>query len=727
MSKTSAGETRAAFWRFAIVLWVLAALLVTFGLVWHPYGNDWLTRPDISRLAVPLLLLEALAVLACPVAVAGAVAHWNVRVARWVLVVGVGGTLLLVVCGLLLQAGIGRPLFARETPRLAWTVLPFATEYVRPIEIAAMLGGFAAVVAGLFAVAVLVGRQLDRPRLSAPVFVLVATGCVTVAAASSLYEPIPVVRRTTGVLFPLGPPPTKFTGTGAEQMSVRASMLRFAMEASDQQPAYEQVAIEDRVGNEQDGRLPDLVFVIAESLRADAISPATMPRVHSVAETGLWCRNHFGLGNGSVYGFFGIVSGMDLAFFPRSANWKMAYYRLLREAGYHLVYTGDDRFSMFDMERYIRPELFDSAFTNNLKDWVEQDRLAIADAVAAMEGPTRVSDKPIATMVFLNGTHTPYLFEERDVVEPDYYEKAYRGFYDQTIAPRVRARYQNAQATLDRQLAPLLRPDRLFVLVGDHGEEFYESGASTHGTQLSHWQTMTACLIAGPGVPDLETTVRTSHSDLLPTVLDLIGRPVQRSFPWMGDSILALQSNPAAAGRRIQQIATHLSNATAVLGPWTDRWLRMDRPPAKPNVGVPFQMLTDNGIGEEAVWDQPLDADSNAMSGPLDAEFAEEFSRSIVAYLGGANRWEKTPDRSGEERLPDHFATFREALRFDDAGVQVLALRLINDDPVATQPLLPDVRSLARDGDAAVRKQAAATVRALVLAAGAAPAPDEGR
>lgn len=107
----------------------------------------------------------------------------------------------------------------------------------------------------------------------------------------------------------------------------------------------------------------------------------------------------------------------------------------------------------------------------------------------------------------------------------------------------VRILYDGECASLDAEAARLIHgiraahPNTIFVLVSDHGEEFWERGGMGHGTTLHAEQLDVPFAILGPGIPArrIETPVETL--DILPTLASLLGFPPRPQ--WQGRNLLA--------------------------------------------------------------------------------------------------------------------------------------------------------------------------------------------
>jgi len=69
------------------------------------------------------------------------------------------------------------------------------------------------------------------------------------------------------------------------------------------------------------------------------------------------------------------------------------------------------------------------------------------------------------------------------------------------------------------------------ILTGDHGESLFDDGTLAHASRLSEIQTRVPFVLVGPGVPRGRVVDRpTTHLDVLPTLLRLLGVPSSSGF-----------------------------------------------------------------------------------------------------------------------------------------------------------------------------------------------------
>jgi membrane-anchored protein YejM (alkaline phosphatase superfamily) len=85
------------------------------------------------------------------------------------------------------------------------------------------------------------------------------------------------------------------------------------------------------------------------------------------------------------------------------------------------------------------------------------------------------------------------------------------------------------------------RPENTLVVVtGDHGEEFWENGFWGHTSNFTRAQAHVPFVLAGPGIERGSEQRPTSHIDLVPTLLELLGADPRERAQWsLGENLLA--------------------------------------------------------------------------------------------------------------------------------------------------------------------------------------------
>jgi arylsulfatase A-like enzyme len=127
---------------------------------------------------------------------------------------------------------------------------------------------------------------------------------------------------------------------------------------------------------------------------------------------------------------------------------------------------------------------------------------------------------------------------------------------------RLLSLYDDEIASVDAQVWTWLYRTRaeghfantIFVLFGDHGEEFLEHGKLAHGNGLNEEVLRVPLIICGPGVPKgKRVAAPVSLVDIVPTVYALLGEPVPEGLD--GIDLGPLMRGEAGARARAVRIA----------------------------------------------------------------------------------------------------------------------------------------------------------------------------
>ena len=381
-------------------------------------------------------------------------------------------------------------------------------------------------------------------------------------------------------------------------------------------------------------RKPDVLVIIAESLRHNALSPKSAPHLTRLAERSLTSELHYSGGNASELGFFGLLYGLDTLFYEQAMRWLTpAMPKLMREAGYFTAFLGHGDLDMHQIELFINEDVFDLYSSRNGEPFYVRDEEIVAQAHAmfARRGEWRkLQDRPVFAVLFLFSTHTEYHCRPQDeVFQPHPREGLPTPPWAGPTRELVLNRYHNSVHGLDRIIAPLLTDrERVIVVLGDHGESFGEDQRMIHGTALSSIQTRTPLIVQIPGDSPSRHPGPTSHEDLLPTLLEALGTRTTTPDVLTGRSLLA---EPTRRDERFSLRATV-----------TTEHMLMDfrqRSAAKPPAPI-FRFEIDLW----KPWFRVLDAnDTDQHPVEWSAEDAQQFESSFAEWLDDRLRTNTAP------------------------------------------------------------------------------------
>lgn len=291
----------------------------------------------------------------------------------------------------------------------------------------------------------------------------------------------------------------------------------------------------------------NIVWLVAESWRADVLTPEVMPHTTRFAQESQRFLEHYSGGNGTRMGMFSQFYGLygSYWFDFLSATRPPLLMEMIRQNGYAMQAYTSSRFSYPEFDKTIFAGFEDSqlqSFTEGA-GW-ERDRKNVGDMLQFIE----TAKAPFFTFMFFESAHANYYFPQESVIAPDYIEDFnYLTVDIENSIERIRARYINATHHLDSQLGRVfdalraqgLLDSTIVIVTGDHGEEFMENGRWGHNSTFSQEQIRVPLLVHVPGQAAGQVTHMSSHLDLPATVLAALGVDVDPATYSYGSNLLA--------------------------------------------------------------------------------------------------------------------------------------------------------------------------------------------
>ena len=266
----------------------------------------------------------------------------------------------------------------------------------------------------------------------------------------------------------------------------------------------------------------DLVLLSIDALRADHVSAygyarPTTPNIDALAREGAIFEHAYCPTPHTSYSVTSLLTGkylrplLALGLGEDSETWAQAVQRYgWRTAAFYppaVFFIDENRFERFEKEHlgfeYAKVEFADPVLREK-------------QVAAYLEGAP--PDVPIFLWVHFFEPHEPY------VAHP---EHPFSGGSSADIDA-----YDSEVAMADEgvgriaRLVRMRRPNAVFLVTADHGEEFGDHGGRYHGTTVYDEQVRVPMVVVGPGVRKasrIESVVQTI--DLMPTALSALGIP----------------------------------------------------------------------------------------------------------------------------------------------------------------------------------------------------------
>ena len=328
-------------------------------------------------------------------------------------------------------------------------------------------------------------------------------------------------------------------------------------------------------------RRPNILLVHVEALRWDMFNGENMPRLYDFVQRhankgALSLPKHYSSSNNTVGSMFGLVSGLTGPLYQhfRETPFTPPSIALLRAAGY--------QFSIFNsvVNTYQDAEklLFSGFIKHDFLDGgiVEREQVMID---RFLDVSSAESVKPRLDYLVINSTHFPYSYPENHrrftpVVELDGMAmKASSMQYLANNKPQVKRRFMNAVSYADHLLGDLLQgleqaqalDNTVVVIVGDHGQEFWEHNRFSHSWSFVDEQAQVVAVMKFPEA-FINHYRYSSHSDVMPSILDYMGLDVELSELMNGKSLLRYRSERDFASIGISVIDSQKPSQEAVVG-----------------------------------------------------------------------------------------------------------------------------------------------------------------
>ncbi|HEX8524711.1 MAG TPA: sulfatase-like hydrolase/transferase [Tepidisphaeraceae bacterium] len=275
---------------------------------------------------------------------------------------------------------------------------------------------------------------------------------------------------------------------------------------------------------------PNIVVIVVESLSKRLMELAESPNYSRLRDSSIELTNHFTTGNCTHYGILGLLYGQPVTFFGSTAQRSSPFVRLFHQQGYKTRKLTSCR-EISHLEVPYEDQLTEPTFQCD-GDWPLVG--ALRDELA--------KPAPRLSFVYYWRTHFPYLHR----AQYNKHQPEARDNFDYTRADlrdhktEITNRYLNCIDELDdwlgQTLASIDLSSTIVIFTGDHGEEFFERGRLSHCSSLDEPQIKVPMLIHVPGMPAQKIDAVTSHADVMPTLLDVLGLD---PLPTSGRSIFA--------------------------------------------------------------------------------------------------------------------------------------------------------------------------------------------
>lgn len=268
----------------------------------------------------------------------------------------------------------------------------------------------------------------------------------------------------------------------------------------------------------------NLVIILVDAMRSGMLGKGLAPNLDQLVETrATQFTNHFSGGNSSRMGAFSLFYGLPPGYFSSFEALQKPPVLMTELA------TQNYQFGLFSSSNLYRPVTLDRTAFAEVPDLRIETKPADApawqrDLIMTGEWITwldqRAKDRPFFGFLFYDAVN--------DMTFPPEFEGQISAESELPMAQKF-ARYQTAIRFNDELIGQVvndlesrgLAESTVIMISSDHGEEFGENGddITGHGSGYSRYQLGTPMLLAWPGISPKRINHRTSHYDVVPTLM----------------------------------------------------------------------------------------------------------------------------------------------------------------------------------------------------------------
>jgi membrane-anchored protein YejM (alkaline phosphatase superfamily) len=276
---------------------------------------------------------------------------------------------------------------------------------------------------------------------------------------------------------------------------------------------------------------PNILFIVIDSWRFDAMNAAVTPRIAAFAPNATRYDNHHSGGNATRIGLFSLFYSIPGTYWHqmlREQRGPVFVEELLRR-GYDVRPFRSAPLYSPEFDRTVFAHVPSLRMTSEGEGPADWDRDLTQDFLRFLNGRGTTST-PFFALLFYDSPHSFELPADYPLVfQPSAPHVNYLRLHAEADERPLLNRYRNSLHYVDGLVGQVLDnvaqrgllSNTLIVITGDHGQEFNDSGRNYwgHASNFSRFQTGVPLLVYAPGGGGAVVSHRTSHFDVVPTLM----------------------------------------------------------------------------------------------------------------------------------------------------------------------------------------------------------------
>ena len=300
---------------------------------------------------------------------------------------------------------------------------------------------------------------------------------------------------------------------------------------------------------EQSGRPPNIIVILIDSWRQDALNAQVTPNLDRFARRAVRFTDHHSGGNATRIGVFSLFYSIPGTYWHRMLAEREGpvFITQLLERHYDVrAFRSAPLFSP-EFDRTVFVDVEDLRLRSDGDTSVERDRDVTSDFQSFLA--SRPDSAPFFALLFYDSAHK--LDMPRDsppVFQPSAPTVNYLGLNAGTDPLPMHNRYRNSLHYVDSLVGEVLAEvearglleNSVIVVTGDHGQEFNDNRRNYwgHGSNFTRFQTSVPLLLYSASLAPASHSHRTTHFDVVPTLMrDYLGCDVPFSTYSVGRSL----------------------------------------------------------------------------------------------------------------------------------------------------------------------------------------------
>lgn len=276
----------------------------------------------------------------------------------------------------------------------------------------------------------------------------------------------------------------------------------------------------------------NVVILLLESWRADAMDSVTTPRLFAFAKGASTFLDHFSSGNSTPSGVFPLFYGIHSTYWKAVKANNVSIHNpvlidALEENGYSFgIFAKSDFEAHKIKEAVFRGINVEESFKGTTAHENDRD---MTDSLLRFMTAQQAAKKPFFGFAFYKSTHYNYDYPADSApFRPARKLNVIRASASDDPTPMLND-YRNAVHYVDGLVGDLLQRMRasglldntLVIVTGDHGEEFNDNRDNTwmHGGNFTQFQTQVPLIVYEPAKAGRRVSTVTSEVDIAPTIL----------------------------------------------------------------------------------------------------------------------------------------------------------------------------------------------------------------